>query len=517
MTRRCERAYVASFLTAGTSVVACAGLMLAGCKVGPNFSRPEAPATQVYTEEGTPPLAIAEAKDKEPEQHFTLGKKITGAWWQLFRSKQLDAVFQQALADNYTLAAAQATLAQARQAIAQAGGALYPQLDFQAAASRQRIPNPQFGINQQGQITNFFTIGPTVSYSLDLFGGNKRRVEQQEALGEFQEWQLDAAYLTLTGNAAQQAFNIASARAQIKAVESIIADDERNLQLVRSELQAGEATQIDVQSAASQLAADRTLLPPLRQQLSVARHALAVLVGKAPGDWHAPDFDLAEFTLPGDLPVTLPSELVRQRPDILAAESQLHAASAAVGVATAAQYPNITLTAGIAQDALSIGSLFNPAATVFNVGGQLLAPIFHGGALEAAKEGAVEAYNGAFATYKQTVVQSLSQVADVMDALSHDAELLQAQRRALESAESSLKLTRTTYSYGNVGILQVLDAQRLYEQAKLGYIRAQVQRYQDTVLLFTAMGGGWWDWQAGNKQAARGAAAEKTAATSQRP
>jgi NodT family efflux transporter outer membrane factor (OMF) lipoprotein len=498
MARECDRLSFPSIFRSGvprSGVLALAGLtaLLLGCTVGPDFTPPPAPDTKSYTEDGTPKLALADAKDTQ--QHFAMGRKISGDWWELFHSQKLNDVLQLALANNLNLVAAKATLAQAGQAARQAGGALYPQVDLAASASRQRVNLLPVGENVKGPITNLFSIGPTVSYALDIFGANKRTVEKQEALAMYQEWQLDGAYLTLTGNAVAQAIAIASARAQIKAVQSIIADDERNLKLVQSELAAGEATQIDVQSAASQLAADRTLLPPLRQQVSVARHALSVLAGRAPGDWSPPDFDIGEFALPQELPVSLPSELVRQRPDILGAEAQLHAASAAVGVAEAAKYPNITLSAGISQNSLSIGNLFNPTGTVFSLGGQLLAPIFHGGALEAQKQGAVEAFNAALATYQQTVLSSFGQVADVMEALAHDAELLEAERRALQSAESSLQLTRTTYSFGNVGVLQVLDAQRLYEQARLGYVRAQIQRYQDTVLLLTAMGGGWWDWK----------------------
>jgi NodT family efflux transporter outer membrane factor (OMF) lipoprotein len=483
-------------LGAGTVTAAAFATLFAGCTVGPDFVEQKAPDTQGYDEEGMPETRVAGAKEKE--QRFALGKKISGEWWQLFHSRQLNDVLQQAIAGNQTLVAAKATLAQAREGINQAGGALYPQIDFAAGASRQRVSLAPVGQQTQGPITNLFSIGPKVSYDLDPFGGNRRRVEQQEAVAQFQEYQLDAAYLTLTGNAVTQALNTASARAQIKAVESIIADDQRNLQLVRSELAAGEATQIDVQSAASQLAADRTLLPPLRQQLSVAKHALAVLVGKLPANWKVPNFDIEEFALPEELPVSLPSELVRQRPDILASEAQLHAASAAIGVATAALYPDLNLTAAFTQEALSTATLFNPASSVFSIGANLLAPIFHGGALQAQKRSTEDAFENALATYRQTVLTSFGQVADVLQALAHDAELLEAQRRALESAETSLSLTRTTYSFGNVGILQVLDAQRLTEQARLGYVRAQVQRYLDTVQLFTAMGGGWWDWKQDN-------------------
>jgi NodT family efflux transporter outer membrane factor (OMF) lipoprotein len=474
--------------------------LLASCTVGPDFERPAPPETKGYTEEGMPAMHVEGAKEKE--QRLLLGQDIPGEWWHLFRSDRLNDVLKQALVGNQNLIVATATLAQAQQAALQAGGALWPQLDLQANATRERVSNALFGQPGRTPSFNVFSIGPTVSYALDPFGGNRRRVEQQDALGNFQEFQLDAAYLTLTGNAVTQAITIASARAQIAAVNTIIADDEQNLRLVRTELQAGEATQIDVQLAESQLAADRTQLPPLRQQLSVARHALSVLVGRLPADWVPPDFELAEFTLPEDLPVTLPSSLVRRRPDILASEAQLHAASAAVGVATAQLYPNINLTASFSLETTKPGTLFDPGSAIYSVAAQLLAPVFHGGALEAQKQAAVEAFNGALATYRQTVLTGFGQVADVLQALAHDAELLEAQRRALESAEANLRLTRTTYSFGNVGILQVLDAQRLAEQARLGYVRAQVQRYLDTVQLFTALGGGWWEWRAAPAQAA---------------
>ncbi|MGO8916119.1 MAG: efflux transporter outer membrane subunit [Stellaceae bacterium] len=475
-------------LTAAVSLVA----LLAGCAVGPDFKEPAAPDTKGYTEDGIPKTTEPGAKEKE--QRFVLGEKINGDWWQLFHADRLNAVLEQAIAGNQTLIAATATLQQAREVVAQARGPLYPQVDLSAGVNRQQAAEAFLGLPGVTPAFNTYSIGPTVSYALDPFGGNRRRVEQQEATAGYQAFQLDAAYLTLTGNAATQAINIASARGQIKAVESIIKDDQENLRLVNSEFQAGEATQIDVEEAASQLAADRTLLPPLRQQVSVARHALSVLLGRLPADWVPPDFDLEEFTLPGELPVTLPSDLVRQRPDILASEAQLHAASAAIGVATAQLYPNINLSASFTQESIATATLFNPASSAWAVGAQLLAPIFHGGALQAQKRAAVDAFDSALATYKQTVLTSFGQVADVMEALSHDMELLEAQRVALESANKSLQLTQTTYQYGNVGVLQVLDAQRLAEQARLGYVRATAQRYLDTVQFLTAMGGGWWDW-----------------------
>jgi NodT family efflux transporter outer membrane factor (OMF) lipoprotein len=493
MTRDNEPRLALGRLTTRLMAAASLTALLTSCAVGPDFKSPESPDTKGYTEDGIPNLKTNDPKEKE--QHFALGKKITGDWWQLFHDERLNKVLEQAISGNQTLVAARATLAQSLEVVAQARGSLYPQIDLGAGAQREQASEAFLGLPGKTPPFNIFTVGPTVSYAVDPFGLDRRRIEQQQATAQYQDYQLDAAYLTLTGNAVTQALNIASARAQIVAVNSIIKDDEENLRLVESELQAGEATQIDVEQAASQLASDRTLLPPLRQQISVARHALSILLGQLPANWVPPDFDLDEFTLPPELPVSLPSELVRQRPDILSSEAQLHEASAAIGVATAQLYPQLNLTAAFTQEAISTGVLFEPASSVWSIAAQLTAPIFHGGALEAQKRAAVDGFTAALANYKQTVLTGFGQVADTMEALSHDAELVEAERRALLSADASLQLTRTTYQYGNVGVLLVLNAQRLAEEARLGYVKAEAQRYLDTVQFLTAMGGGWWDWK----------------------
>jgi NodT family efflux transporter outer membrane factor (OMF) lipoprotein len=485
--------------------------LLFGCTLGPDFTPPKAPTEQGYTATGLPDPAIPEAAG--PSQHFALGKEISGAWWKLFHSPPLDDVLAQAIAGNRTLAAASASLDQAREAVNQAAGGLYPQVDLGGTAARQRLNYAAQGITLfPPKIFNIFTFGPTISYDLDPFGATRRRIEQQQALAEAQEDQLKAAYLTLTGNAASQALTIASLRAQIKTVEDIIADDQENLRLVREEVNAGIASDLDIDSATSQIETDRTLLPPLNQQLSVARHALAILVGKPPGDWTPPDFDLAALTLPEELPVSVPSALLHQRPDLLQAEAQLHAASAAIGIATAELYPDIRLSASMTQEALSPGKLFYAANDAWSIGSQLTAPIFHGGALEAQRRGAEDAFRAFLASYEQTVLQSFGQVADLLEALAHDAEFLAAQRRALDASQASLSLTRRSYSLGNSTLLQVLDAQRLDEQARLGYVRAEAQRYLDTVQLFVAMGGGWWQSDAGAQPLP--AAARSTPSTS---
>jgi NodT family efflux transporter outer membrane factor (OMF) lipoprotein len=462
------------------------------CTVGPDFLRPAAPAASAYTPD-------AKAEQSAGDQHIAMGQKITGDWWTLYRSDPLNTLLEQSIAGNRSLAGAQATLVAAEEAVNQSRGGLYPQVDLGAGGTRQHINGAQFGLTKLPPgfppYSNIFRVGPTVSYAVDLWGGTRRAIEQTEALADAQDFALDAAYLTLTGNAVVEALTLASLRAQIATVEGIIADDVTNLRLVESEVRAGVATQLDVETARSQLSADRTLLPPLRQQVNVARHALAVLAGRTPSEWTPPDFDLDQITLPGDLPLSLPSDLVRQRPDILNSEAQLHAASAAIGIATAQLYPSITLTAALSQQAISVDSMFRGADTVWSVGGNLTAPLFHGGALEAQRRRAQANFDAAVAGYEQTVLLAFGQVADVLDALGEDAALLQEQQIALAAAQAALDLTRSAYALGSIGVLQVVDAQRVLEQARLGYVRARAQRYLDTAQLFLAMGGGWWDWR----------------------
>lgn len=479
-------------LRAPQAVALASATLLGACTLGPNFKPPATPPDKTYTNAGT-----AE-KTGAGDQHFELGHKITGDWWTLYGSSPLNSVLDQAIAGNRTLAAAQATLAAAEESVNESRAALYPTLDLDASAMRQHISGAQFGLAklppQFPPYFNLFHVGPTVSYALDVWGENRRAVEESTALAAAQEYRLDAAWLTLTGNAVTEALTIASVREQIATVQGIIADDERNLALVRTELRAGVATQLDIETATSQLATDRTLIPPLEQQLSVARHALTVLVGKVPAAWRPPEFDLDHITLPTSLPVSLPSDLVRQRPDVLTAEAELHAASAAIGVATAHLYPNITLSAALSQQAITVDTLFHGASTIWSLGPAITAPLFHGGALVAERRRTIDEFNATLNTYEETVLQAFAQVADVLEALQHDAALLSEEEAALNSAQTSLDLTRRSYTIGSVGILQVVDAQRVVEQARLGYVRAKAQRYLDTAQLFLAMGGGWWDW-----------------------
>jgi NodT family efflux transporter outer membrane factor (OMF) lipoprotein len=456
-----------------TVLAASTFALLAGCMVGPDFEKPAAPASKHYDIQAEQALAGTGA------QHIDFDRKIDGDWWSSLGSSKLDRVMHTVIDGNLRLEAADATIAQANEAVTSVRGSLSPQVDFGAQGGRERAAGADgFGTS------NFYAVGPRVSFDLDVFGGTKRRVEEQAALAESQRHRFDAAYLTVTGDVATQALSLASARAQIAAVESLLANDRKNLELVQTAHRYGSATQVDIATATTQLAQDETLLPPLAQQRDTATHALSVLAGKGPADWVPPDFDLADFALPAQLPVTLPSDLAHDRPDILEAESQLHAASAAIGVATSDLYPHLNLSGSLTRvgPAPGIGTLWGLAAG-------LTAPIFHGGTLKANQRGAVDGYKAALATYQQTVVTSLGQVADVLQAVHHDSEEYAAQDRALASAELSLRLNREGYKAGETGVLQVIDAERSYQRALIGQIQAKTAQYQDNVQLSIALGG----------------------------
>lgn len=449
--------------------------LLSGCMVGPDFSRPAAPASQHYDIDAE--RRLSHEGDSKGASHIDFDKKADGDWWQIFGSAKLDRVMRQAIAGNLDLEAADATIRQADEAVAATRGSLLPQLDVGAAGGRQRA-------DRAGALatSNFYAVGPQVSFDFDLFGGTRRKVEEQAALAELQRHRFDAAYLTVTGNVASQALLLASARAQIQAVQTLLTNDRKNLELVQTAHRYGSATQVDVALATSQLAQDETLLPPLAQQRDAARHALSVLAGKGPADWVPPDFDLDEFVLPADLPMSLPSELARERPDILEAEAQLHAASAAIGVATADMYPHLQLSASLSQVGPGGG-------TLWGLVGGLTGPIFHGGTLQANRRASIDGYDASMADYRQTVVVALGQVADVLQAISHDGEEYAAQQHALDAASTSLRLTQQGYRAGEIGVLQVLDAERTYQRALINHIRATTARHLDTLQLSIALGG----------------------------
>jgi len=464
-----------------------AGLALAACAVGPDFHRPAAPESDHYLPSGggrAPALAAAPAA---PGQRLLPGEELPGEWWRLFHSAALQEAVQAALKGSPTLAAANATLAAAQQQIIVARGALFPHVNATGAAI-----HTSSSTSQSLLAPTEYSLGVSATYTLDVFGGARRGVEQVVALAEQQRYQLAAAYLTLTGNLVNEALTIASARLQIATTLELIESDKKNLELTQREYEVGTVARADVLTADSQLAADLTTLPSLRTQLEQARDALAVLSGHAPVQWSVHDFDVGEFTLPMELPLTLPAQLVRQRPDILAAEAQLHAASAAIGVAYAQEFPALTLSGALTREALTAGALFHQFATTRQAGAGLVAPLFAGGMLRAQTQAARDAFTAQVATYQGVVVAALGQVTDDLWALANDAERIRVDQHSVDIAAEALKLQQASYTVGKTSVLQLIDAQRTYAQARLSLATAQIQQYQDTAGLLVALGGGWW-------------------------
>ncbi len=514
---------IGRFASAGrTPVIGLAALAgLAACTVGPSFKPPPTPAPATYTapdelpgssprapgEAGraggssaaaghpsaalpTPTAPAPRAKPSDFAQSIVLGGTPAADWWTAFGSPALDALVREAVEHNHTLAAARATLAEAQELARAEAGAELPQVDLDGGAGRQKYGKQFLGPLFSLPPFSYVAIGASVRYSIDYLGGVARTIEQQRALAQYQASETDAAYLSLTGSVVTQTMIAASAQAQIAAVGELLAEDRRNVDLVRTAYENGAVSRVDVVTAESQLAADETLLPPLEQQLAAARHALAVLVGRAPAESAPPAITLDALKLPRELPVRLPSELVHHRPDILAAEARLHAATAAVGIATANLYPRITLTATGGLQSLPGQQLFDRSNAAWTLISGITAPVFDGGQLRARRRAAVDELAASAARYQQVVLESFGEVADFLDALNHDAELLAAQSNALAAAESSLNLARQSYAAGNSGVLQVLDAQRQRLTAELGLLRAEGKQRLDTAQLFLALGGG---------------------------
>jgi NodT family efflux transporter outer membrane factor (OMF) lipoprotein len=462
---------------------------LASCAVGPNFHQPKPPDTSGYLHPTSDTAPVqAQAQDV---QNASQGDELAGEWWQLFHSRQLDEVVRTSITASPTLVAANATLAQAREEVTVARGAFLPSVSGVAGAQRSgtgavRAPGA-------GATANLYSIGLSTSYSPDIFGGTRRAVEQQQALADYQRNQLAAAYLTLSGSVVNEVLIIASTRLQITTTEELIASDRKNLALTQREFDVGIVPRSDVLTADSQLAADLTQLPSLHKQLDQAYDELAVLAGRAPSDWQVQPFDIEQFTLPRNIPLSLPARLVRQRPDVLAAEAQLHAASAAIGVAVAQEFPNISLSASITREALQAADLFHQFDTLWGVGGSLTQPIFKGGALRAQVRAAHDAFKAEAATYQAVVLEALGQVADDLWALQYDAQILAVDRHSMDVALEALKLQQQSYSVGTTTVLNLIAAERTYAQARLSYVGARVQQFTDSASLLTALGGGWWN------------------------
>ena len=478
------------------TVVILSDAALTGCLVGPNYREPAAPVVTSYTSTALPSETASAPGPGGAAQRLLPGQEIPAQWWTLFHSAALDQLVRQAMTDNPTLATAQATLRQAQENMnALVGSALYPNVNANVLATREKISGAQIGLpNLTISPFTLYNASVNVSYALDFFGGARRELEALQSQVDFQYFQLEGAYLTITSNVVTTVVKEVSLRAQIQAMREIVSSQEKQLDLVELQYRLGGATRTDVLAQRSQLAQSRATLPALSKGLWQTRHQLAILIGRMPADSGVlPEFNLDGLQLPNELPISLPSSLVRQRPDIRASEALLHAASAQVGVATANQYPQITLTGSYGSMTTASNTLFSDKTAVWSLGAGLLQPIFNGGELSAKRRAAVAAHDQAMTQYQSTILQAFQNVADVLRALEEDASTLKAQADSEAAARETLDLTQTQFRLGSVSYLSLLNAERQYQEARIGLVQAQAARFADTAALFQALGGGWWN------------------------
>ncbi len=476
------------------SCIATAGL-LASCAVGPTFRRPAAPPVDRYTTQALPGHTSSAPTLDGAAQRFVPGQDIPAEWWKVFDSPALDALVAQALKQNPTIEAARAALRQANELGAAQRGALFPQLDAGYSVSREQNPIGTLAptLSSGQELFTLHTAQLSISYLLDVFGLERRQLESQQALADAQRFELEAAYLTLTSNVVAAAVEEASLRAQIDATNAIARSEREAVQILRRQYELGAVAMTDVMAQESLLASTEATLPALEKQLAAQRDLLAVLAGRFPGEGVTQRFELSGLALPQDLPVSLPARLVRQRPDVLAAEAQLHAASAQVGVAIADLLPQVTLTGTAGGASTTIGSLFAAGNTFWTAGASLSQTLFAGGALWHRERAARAALDQAGAQYRGVVLAACQQVADTLHALELDADAVGANARATQAASDTLAATRRNVELGSSSYLALLSAEQAYQQATLTLAQARANRLADTAALFQALGGGWWN------------------------
>jgi len=468
----------------------CGAMLLSGCAVGPDFERPEAPPVSGYTVGRLPPSTAAAGGEA---QRFHSGRDVPGEWWSLFRSEALKALIAEALANNPDLQAAQAALRIARENTAAQRGAFFPSVDASFAATRQKLPADISGDVPSPSTFNVFTGQVSVSYTPDVFGANLRSVESLEAQAENQRYQLEATHITLATNIVLAVVQEASLRGQIAATERIIKIARDVLDLIRRQRTLGQIAEADVVAQEAALAQIEQALPPLQRQLEQQRHLLTALMGRLPSQQPTRKFTLESLRLPRDLPLTLPSTLISQRPDIRAAEANVHSTSALIGVALANRLPNFTISANDGSTAFDISKLFSPHTGFWTVAGSVVQPLFRGGTLFHRELAARAAFDQAEAQYRSTVITAFQNVADVLTALRTDAIALDKAIAAERAAARSLDIARQRLQLGDISYLLLLNAQQTYQQALISLVQARANRFADTAALFQALGGGWWN------------------------
>jgi len=473
-------------------IAACA---LAACAVGPNYHAPAAPKTAGFVAPGSVPATTASAPLPGGEaQHFVDALDIPGQWWTLFKSPELNALIERALANNPTLEAAQATLRNANETTAAERGSYLPSVSGTYEAERQRSSGAEFGEPNAGTfLYSLNSASVSVSYTLDAFGGIRRQVEALSAQAEYERFALEASYLSLTANVVTAAVTEASLRAQIAATEDIARLQQSQLDITQKRVNAGGASRTDVLQQLSSLQATLASLPTLRTQLAQERNQLAAYTGSLPADYAGAEITLDSLTLPVDLPVSVPSKFVEQRPDVREYGALLHEATAQIGVATANMLPQLTLSGSVGGVAGRFSNLFDSSSAVWSLIGEVTQPLFKGGTLLHERRAAIASAQAAAANYKATVITAFEDVSNTLYALQGDADALAAQTTAERTAAESLKLVQVQYRSGAASYLSVLTAQQSYQTAAIALVKARAQRYADTAALFQALGGGWWN------------------------
>jgi NodT family efflux transporter outer membrane factor (OMF) lipoprotein len=469
--------------------------LLASCAVGPDYKPQAAPDVSGYTGEALPAELVADKTSLNPTQHFAPGEDLPGAWWELFHSKPLNELITRALANNPSLTAAQAALRQARENVYAQEGNFFPNVDASFSPSRNKTATGSVSAASASgnPYYSLYTAQLSVSYNPDVFGLNRRQVESLVAQSETQRYQLEATYLTLTSNLTTAAISEASVRAQIAATHDIIKIETDLRDIMRKQLALGQIAQVDELAQESALAQAEASLPPLQKQFDQQMDLITALTGRLPSEAGPETFDLASLHLPETLPVTLPSKLIEQRPDIKQADEALHAASAQIGVAVANRLPVLNLTAQGGSQANFFNALFTPGNGFWTLAASVTQPIFQGGTLLHRERAAQAAFDEAAAQYRNTVVTAFQNVADSLRALQADADAVRLAVVAEGAAKSTLAITNEQLRLGAIAYLSLLNAEQTELQARLNLVQAQAARLADTAALFQALGGGWWN------------------------
>jgi NodT family efflux transporter outer membrane factor (OMF) lipoprotein len=486
-----QKRAIAPFLWTGALSVGL-GLTLAGCAVGPNFVPAAAPDVSGYTAGRLSSTGSADVSGGA-SQRFITGADVPGVWWRALHSKQIDALVREAIDNHPDLSAAQAALRQAREVAAADTSSLFPSITTNDSVTRNRTSAAQTGQSASASLYTLYNSSVPVSFTPDIFGGKARGIEADLASADYQRFQLEATYLTLTSNVVTAAISDASYAAQIRVTQTQIEGQRRLVSLLEQQFGLGAVSEADVLSQKAQLAQTLALLPPLQKARAQQRNQLMAYLGRLPSQDKGEAVVLEELRLPRDLPVSVPSVVVRQRPDIRAAESQVHEASANVGVATANMLPNLTLSASGGSQALTLSALYGPQTTVWSAAASVAGPIFDAGSLFHTKESKAAALEQTSAQYRATVITAFQNVADSLRAIQFDAALLKAQVEAETAAADSLKMSQAQFKAGSTTFLSVINAEQTLLTARTNRVKAQALRYSDTVALYQSLGGGWWN------------------------